>query len=57
MGVLAHGTDARAPRRERVLTADPGLGVMRHLDAGYEAAKEAADEFGLEQPTRPPSEG
>ncbi|MGH3079220.1 MAG: hypothetical protein ACRDPZ_13695, partial [Gaiellaceae bacterium] len=29
-------------RLQRVLTADPGLGVMRHLDAGYDEAREAA---------------
>jgi urocanate hydratase len=50
MVVLADGSDEMADRLERVLTADPGLGVMRHLDAGYEEARAAASEHGLEQP-------
>jgi urocanate hydratase len=50
MVVLADGSDEMAERLERVLTADPGLGVMRHLDAGYEDAREAATEHGLTQP-------
>ena len=50
MVVVADGTDEMAERLERVLTADPGLGVMRHLDAGYEDAREAAAEHGLEPP-------
>jgi len=50
MVVLADGSDEMAERLERVLTADPGLGVMRHLDAGYEEAEQAAREHGLEVP-------
>jgi urocanate hydratase len=50
MVVVADGTDEMAERLERVLTADPGLGVMRHLDAGYEEAAAAATEHGLAQP-------
>ena len=50
MVVLADGSDETAAQLERVLTADPGIGVMRHLDAGYEEAREAAVEHGLEQP-------
>ena len=50
MVVLADGTDEAAERLERVLTADPGLGVMRHLDAGYGEAQAAAAEHGLEPP-------
>jgi urocanate hydratase len=50
MVVLADGTDDAAERLERVLTADPGLGVMRHLDAGYDEAGAAASEHGLEPP-------
>ena len=50
MVVLADGTDAGAERLERVLTADPGMGVVRHLDAGYEDAAEAAREHGLKLP-------
>ena len=38
MVVVADGTDAMAERLERVLTTDPGTGVMRHADAGYEEA-------------------
>jgi urocanate hydratase len=47
MVVVADGSDDAAERLERVLTADPGLGVLRHADAGYEEAEEAAREHGL----------
>jgi urocanate hydratase len=50
MVVVADGTDDAAERLERVLTADPGTGVMRHLDAGYEEAAAVAREHGLEVP-------
>ena len=50
MVVVADGTDDAAERLERVLTADPGLGVMRHLDAGYDDAADAAAEHGLDVP-------
>jgi urocanate hydratase len=50
MVVVADGTDEMAERLERVLTTDPGLGVMRHLDAGYDEAIEAAAQHGLEPP-------
>jgi urocanate hydratase len=53
MVVLADGSDEMAERLERVLTADPGTGVMRHLDAGYAEAVEAAATHGLEPPMRP----
>ena len=53
MVVVADGTDEMAERLERVLTTDPGLGVMRHLDAGYEEAFEAAAQHGLEPPMQP----
>jgi urocanate hydratase len=46
MVVVADGTDSSAERLERVLTADPGTGVMRHADAGYEIAISAAKERG-----------
>jgi urocanate hydratase len=36
-----------------VLTTDPGTGVLRHLDAGYDEAREAAHEHGLEAPGQP----
>ena len=42
MVVVADGTDEAAERLERVLTADPGTGVMRHADAGYAEAIDAA---------------
>ena len=54
MVVVADGTDETAERLERVLTADPGTGVMRHLDAGYEDAVHAAAANGLEPPMPPP---
>jgi urocanate hydratase len=50
MVVVADGTDDAAERLERVLTTDPGIGVLRHLDAGYDEAREAAREHGLEVP-------
>jgi urocanate hydratase len=53
MVVLADGTDDGAERLERVLTTDPGTGVLRHLDAGYDEAREAAREHGLEAPGQP----
>jgi urocanate hydratase len=53
MVVVADGTDDAAARLERVLTSDPGLGVMRHLDAGYDEAREAADAHGLAVPGSP----
>ena len=53
MVVVADGTDEMAERLERVLTTDPGLGVMRHLDAGYDEAVEAAAQHGLEPPMPP----
>jgi urocanate hydratase len=45
--VVADGSDAAAERLERVLTADPGLGVLRHADAGYEEAADVARRHGL----------
>jgi urocanate hydratase len=50
MVVVADGTDDAGDRLERVLTTDPGIGVLRHLDAGYEEAAEAARRGGLEAP-------
>ena len=57
MVVVADGTDAAAEKLERVLTADPGTGVMRHADAGYEEALAAAREQGLDLPSIPPAAG
>jgi urocanate hydratase len=51
MVVLADGTDDAAERLERVLTTDPGTGVMRHADAGYTEAAEHAREHGLDLPS------
>jgi urocanate hydratase len=50
MVVVADGTDAAAARLERVLTTDPGMGVLRHADAGYERALEVARERGVRVP-------
>jgi urocanate hydratase len=50
MVVVADGTDAAAERLERVLTTDPGMGVLRHADAGYDEALDTAAVHGLELP-------
>ncbi|MDQ3554958.1 MAG: urocanate hydratase, partial [Chloroflexota bacterium] len=50
MVVVADGTDLAAEKLERVLTTDPGTGVMRHADAGYERAIEVARERGVRIP-------
>jgi urocanate hydratase len=50
MVVVADGTDAARARLERVLTTDPGTGVMRHADAGYERAQDVARERGVHLP-------
>ncbi|MBI5481055.1 MAG: urocanate hydratase [Deltaproteobacteria bacterium] len=50
MVVVADGTDAQARRLERVLTTDPGTGVMRHADAGYPEAIACARERGVAIP-------
>jgi urocanate hydratase len=55
MVVVADGTDAAAEKLERVLTNDPGTGVMRHADAGYEEAVAAARTHGLDLPSIPPA--
>jgi urocanate hydratase len=47
---VADGTPLAAQKIERVLTNDPGTGVMRHVDAGYEHAKDVARERGLRIP-------
>ena len=47
---VADGTEMADRRLERVLTADPGTGVMRHADAGYESAIETANERGVDLP-------
>jgi urocanate hydratase len=48
--IVADGTPEAAVRLERVLTTDPGLGVVRHADAGYEIAIEAAKRYGIKMP-------
>jgi urocanate hydratase len=53
MVVVADGSDAAATKLERVLTTDPGTGVMRHADAGYEEALDVARESGLDLPSVP----
>ncbi len=47
MVIVADGSDDAAARLSRVLRNDPGLGVIRHADAGYEIAKETAERHGL----------
>jgi urocanate hydratase len=50
MVVVADGTPEAAKRLERVLTTDPGMGVVRHVDAGYERASDVARERGVRIP-------
>ena len=52
MVVVADGTDESERRLERVLTTDPGTGVIRHADAGYEQAVQFADEHDIALPMR-----
>jgi urocanate hydratase len=47
---VADGTDMMAKRIERVLTTDPGMGIIRHADAGYDEAKEFAERKGVKIP-------
>jgi urocanate hydratase len=51
MVVVADGTDRGDRRLERVLTADPGTGIMRHADAGYDEALRVARERGVDLPS------
>jgi len=48
--VLADGTDDGARKLERCLTGDPGIGIARHADAGYEIAIENARMYGVHVP-------
>jgi urocanate hydratase len=50
--VVADGSDLAAQRLERVLTTDPGMGVLRHVDAGYEQAIQFAERAGVRVPMR-----
>jgi urocanate hydratase len=52
MVVVADGSDEAARKLERVLTNDPGTGVMRHADAGYERAIDVARERGVRIPMK-----
>ncbi len=47
---VADGTEMMAKRIERVLTTDPGMGILRHVDAGYEQAKDFAADNGVKIP-------
>ena len=49
---VADGTELAAQKIERVLTNDPGMGVIRHVDAGYELAEHVASERGVRVPMR-----
>ncbi len=49
--IVADGTPERAPRLERVLTNDPGIGIARHVDAGYPDAIAAAEKHGISIPS------
>jgi urocanate hydratase len=49
---VADGTELGAAKLERVLTNDPGMGVLRHVDAGYDLAVEVADARGVRVPMR-----
>jgi len=48
--IVADGTEEAARRLERVLTTDPGMGIVRHADAGYQSAIEAAKKHGIKIP-------
>jgi urocanate hydratase len=52
MVCVADGTELAAEKLERVLTTDPGTGVMRHADAGYERAIAVAEERDVRLPMR-----
>jgi urocanate hydratase len=50
MVVVADGSELADQRLDRVLTSDPGTGVMRHADAGYDIAKQVAKDRGIDLP-------
>ena len=54
MVCVADGTELAAQKLDRVLTADPGMGVIRHADAGYEGALAVARERGVRIPMADP---
>ena len=47
---VADGTELAAEKLQRLLTNDPGMGVLRHVDAGYDRAVEVAEERGIRVP-------
>jgi urocanate hydratase len=50
MVIVADGTDLAGEKLQRVLTNDPGMGVLRHVDAGYDEARACASETGVRIP-------
>jgi urocanate hydratase len=50
MVCVADGSDLAAAKLERVLTTDPGMGIIRHVDAGYDRARQIATERGVRIP-------
>jgi urocanate hydratase len=52
--IVADGTELAAQKLERVLSNDPGMGVIRHVDAGYDLAVEVAERTGVRIPMREP---
>jgi urocanate hydratase len=54
---VADGTEMMAKRIERVLTTDPGMGVLRHVDSGYDEAKEFAEKKGVRIPMAEKGDG
>jgi urocanate hydratase len=53
MVIVADGTKEAEARIERVLTTDPGMGVVRHVDAGYDLAIKTAKSNGIDIPMMP----
>src|SRR5205809_6116523 len=53
MVVVADGTDNSRRRLERVLTSDPGMGILRHADAGYSRAIDFANANDIRVPVQP----
>lgn len=52
MVIVADGTDAASKRLQRVLTCDPGMGIIRHVDAGYDEAEKVAKQKGVRIPMK-----
>ena len=55
MVVVADGSEAAARRLQRVLTSDPGMGIVRHVDAGYSQAIDFAAKANVKIPMEPKS--